>query len=103
MHQGFEELTDMRAEANPSKRLEIAETAKVEANGQLSDAPGKALKAYLVGIWLLMRGNPPPTRSLVAPVAVERDALISLGSGSRGIPLTDAEAFGETYAAQVGE
>lgn len=102
MQQGFDAIKDMRADADVAKRIEIAESCKTDANEKLAaGSAGNALKAYLVGIWLLMRGDPEPTRSLVAPVATERDAKISLGAGVAG--MTDTEAFGESYAQQISE
>jgi len=102
MQQGFDAIKDMRADADVPKRLEIAESCKTDANEKLAaGSPANALKSYLVGIWLLMRGDPEPTRSLVAPVATERDAKIALGVGADG--MTDVEAFGESYAQQVGD
>jgi len=101
MRQGMDAIKEMRAEADVPKRLEIAESCKTDANSQLAASPAKALKSYLVAIWVLMRGDPEPTRSLVAPVAIERDAKISLGAGSE--EMTDADCFGESFVSQIGE
>mmetsp|Transcript_2176 Transcript_2176/g.3376 ORF Transcript_2176/g.3376 Transcript_2176/m.3376 type:complete len:498 (-) Transcript_2176:74-1567(-) len=102
MRQGWEAMKEMRADADVAKRMEIVETCKADANREVgSGSAGKALKSYLVAVWLLMRGDPEPTRALVAPVAVERDALLALGAGSDD--LTDDAVFGESYAKQVQE
>lgn len=102
MRQGWDAIKEMRADADVPKRIEIAEKCKADANSELAaGSPAKALKSYLVGIWLLMRGDPEPTRSLVAPVAVERDARISLGVGME--KKLDDECFGESNVSQVRE
>jgi len=102
MQQGMIAIKDMRSDADVPKRLEITEACKAEANKELaSGSTAKALKNYLIGIWLLMRGDPEPTRALVAPKAVERDAKIALGAGAEGV--TDEESFGESFVVQVRE
>merc|ERR1712216_459032 len=58
MRQGMDAIKEMRAEADVPKRLEIAESCKTDANSQLAASPAKALKSYLVAIWVLMRGDP---------------------------------------------
>lgn len=82
------------------KRLETAEKSKADGNTALAEGSyDKALKEYLIGIWLLMRGDPEATAALVAPTVTEADGLKALGAGSE--ELTDEDCFGDSSVARV--